>query len=455
MKKIKMVILLCFLALAYQSQLVAELVFEIEAPGEVGTKGASDDSSTDQDDVKHKSTYDVISFKNKDRINGKLLSLDPAQGISWKSPESVKDILFSTINVDKIVFAKKKQDKTNVNSSIVLTNNDILGGELISYNSKTVSLKTAYGSLFEIDKNMVKAIYPGSENSSIIYSGPNTVEEWTKSSRHNNGSFSVVDETLVIDGYCGAGMDAKLPDMASIDFYYEVSGNSQLRVIFFASKLENPKNCYSMSISSGYIYLQRNSGGNLGNVQCKALRSGKGRITILVDKKDKKITLLVNNAMVKQWTDTEEIGDGTFISFMNQSQGSIKIKNIEISKWNGSLPGAKDKKENEDKDLIVFVNGDKVSGTLLSIEKGQTVFKTEYAELKIPIKRIKKISTAIKGQHIARKNSEDAQFIFYNGNAITLKLLKISDGEVIGESENFGEKSLKLDVFKTMNLNIY
>jgi len=451
MKKIKIFILVCFIALTYQSHLLAELVFEVEAP----IKESKIDGPNDFAEDSSKSIYDVVTFKNQDRINGKLLFLEPAKGLSWKSPEAVKDILFSTINVNKVEFAKKNQKKTSANSSILLTNNDVLDGELISFDSKCLKLKTEYGALFTIDKNMVKAIYPGNENSSILFTGPNNSEEWTKISRHNNGSFSVVDETLILDGYCGVGMDAKLPDMARIDFYYEVAGNSQLRILFYASKLENPQDCYSMSINSGYIYLQRNNGGNLGNVQCKALRAGKGRITLLIDKKEKKITLLVNNAMIKQWTDTEGIGDGKFLSFMNQSQGSVRIKNIEISKWNGSLPGVKETKENEKKDLVIFVNGDKVTGSLLSIEKGETIFKTEYAELKIPLKRIKKISTSIKGQHIARKNSEDAQFIFYNGNIITLKLLRIIDGEIFGESENFGKKSLKLNVFKSMKLNIY
>jgi hypothetical protein len=69
---------------------------------------------------------------------------------------------------------------------------------------------------------------------------------------------------------------------------------------------------------------------------------------------------------------------------VNQSQGTIKIREIQVSQWDGRIPGSESGNEDQNKDSIMFVNGDLVTGDLLNIANGETIFKTEYAELKIP-----------------------------------------------------------------------
>ena len=451
----KLLFLIILLLGLLQLPLQAELEIEITPKKSNTAKKENTNKEIESSETKS----DIIKFKNQDILHGEMISFDPQKGILWKSPEVLQNISFLTGKVEQIVLGSSIRGSGN-NASILLTNGDSLSGKLLSVDTQTLLLDTFYGGILKINRHMVQSIFPGENNPELLYSGPNEIEEWIVPEGQSGGKIDIQGDTLSMTGYCSLGRDMKLPDMAKIEFMFEIAGNCQLQVLFYCnSSLSSPQNCYSLYLSSGYIYLQRygkhGRSGNLGNVNCRDLRAGKGKITLLLDKKKRKYTLLVNDAMIKQWIDTQEGNDGTFVCFNNQSQGTIKIKDIVISQWNGKIPGGTPEKENEDKDLIIFINGDQVTGNLMSIAKNEAVFKTEYADLKIPLQRIKQLQTAVINQHRARRNSGDVRFIFANGNQLTLDLAKIANGQIMGKSENFGKTSLALNAFKEIQVNIY
>lgn len=440
----------------FQLPLYAELVIDI-GPDKKEKKPAVE--AVQNKNVTQESKADIIKFKNKDMLHGTMISFEPNKGILWKTNESLRDILFSVNNVKGIELGNYYHSKGD-NASVLLTNGDTLGGKLVSLDKETLLLDTFYGGKMKINRHMVQSIFPGANNPGILYSGPNDLAEWIIPEGRSGGKIEIQDETLSMTGFCSIGRDMKLTEMSKVDFSFEIAGNCQLQVLFFCNKsISSPHDCYSLYLSSGYIYLQRygqhGRSGNLGNVNSRDLRAGKGKVTLLLDKKNKKFTLLVNDAMVKQWIDTQDPMEGTFLCFNNQSQGTIKIRDLEISQWNGKIPGGTEVKENENKDVIIFVNGDQVTGKLQSIEQNVTVFKTEYAELKIPLQRIKQLQTAAEKQHRARRNAGDVRFSFVNGDQLTLDLAKIDNGKIVGKSENFGKVSLNQNAFKAIVLNIY
>lgn len=436
----------------------AELVIDVD-PSNIDSQD-QDTSETGIDNVENQPEADVIKFSNKDILHGKMLSMEPQKGILWKSDDVLQNILFAPRNVRKIEFGGNISHNRKSNATVLLTNDDVLGGKLVSMNEKALILDTQYGGKITIDSHMVRGIFPGENNPSLLYSGPNDMDEWVLPENRRDGKISINNSTLSMSGYCAIGRDMKLTAMSKIEFSFEIAGNCQMQLLFYGDEaVSSPQNCYALYLSSGYIYLQsygkHGRSGNLGNVKCRDLQSGKGQITLLLDKKNKTITLLLNDAMIKQWVDTQESGDGTFVSFVNQSQGTMKIRDIEISRWNGKVPGSKNRQEDGKKDIIVFVNADQVTGILESITNNEAVFKTEYAELKIPLKRIKQIRTGTEKQHKARRNAGDVRFQFANGDKLTLDLAKIVDGRITGKSENFGAVEFSLNAFKTIELNIY
>lgn len=441
----------------FQTSLFAELVIDVDPAKVDGDKKEKPENKAVDKKVQEE---DVIKFKNKDIMHGKMLSILPGKGISWKCPEVSEDILFLFRNVSKIDLGNSLASLEGNNASILLTNDDILGGTLKSMDDKELVIETKYGGTIKVDSHMVQGIYPGEDNSGLLYSGPNDMNEWSRPEDNSNGEVAVNDGVLKLTGYSAVGRDMKLTDLSKINFKFETAGNSQVQVLFYSDQVRsNPRNCYALYLSSGYIYLQRygasGRSGNLGNVSSRELRSGKGKVSILTDKKNKKVTLLVNGAILKQWVDTDFPGQGTFLTFVNQSQGIMKISDIEVSQWNGKMPGADSKGEDSKDDSLVFINGDQVTGKLIKISDNTAVFKTEYAELKVPLKRIKQIKTAVGNQRKARRNNGDVRFSFINGDKLTLKLTKLENGKIMGDSENFGKVVLSLNAFKSVEMNIY
>ncbi len=403
---------------------------------------------------------DMIKFKNGDKFHGKMISFNK-KGILWTSGEAQENIQFRTVNIKEIIIGMQKSYSKNVNTQIVLTNGDMLVGKMLKLSTKELILDTGYGGELKIDRFMVEAIYPGIGGETQGYKGPNDIKEWTiENNGNNNSKVEIKEGVMSLSGYylC-IGKDMKLPDVSKIEFEMEGGGNCQFNLQIYGKKVKrNLSNGYMLSISSSYISLQRyedGSSSSMGNVRSKELQSGKGKITILVDKKEKKIILLLNDKMIKQWGDTDWAGTGGILSFSNQSHNLIKIKNIVVGKWNGKIPGAKSSEANESKDSITFMNDDVVSGELKSIVDDKVIFKTEYAEMNIPLERVEEIVTASSSRHRARRRSKDMRCFFPNGDSLTIDLKDIKNGIIEGTNGNFGATTLKLNAFTKLQFNIY
>jgi hypothetical protein len=402
---------------------------------------------------------DTLKFKNGDILHGSLLSVN-SKGISWSSREAAETIIFKKRSVTNILLGTQKSYSKTANTQILLTNGDMLAGKLIKLDDKSLSLGTEYAGELAIDKFMIQAIYPGIGGGNNAFKGPNSIDEWIVEDNGNNGSSVTVKEgVLTISGYTAVGRNMKLPDSSKIEFDIESLGNCQFQIQIYGSKVKrNPQNGYTIFVSSGYIYLQRYGDGdsdNLGNFRSRELQSGKGKITILADKIKKKIILMINGKIAKQWSDTEWAGNGEYVTFINQSNTTVKVKNIVAGGWNGKLPEAKSSKKETQHDSIAFINDDIVSGKLLSIENEKVRFKTEYAEMDIPIARVKEIITASGSRHRARRRGNDIRCYFEDGASITLDLKSIEKGVIEGRTGNFGNAKIKLNAFGRVQFNIY
>jgi hypothetical protein len=256
----------------------------------------------------------------------------------------------------------------------------------------------------------------------------------------------------------------KLPDLAKIEFDMSFAPNSNVNIFLYADQLQRHQgNAYIMNISSSYIYMQRYSrnGGsnNIGQGECRKLMEKRWtHFVILVNKKQKSFTIIVNGTMMQQMTDSnnEFCSNGTIISFYNSnSYVPLKIKNLIVSKWDGQLPSTGADTEESKTDYILFSNDDKVTGKLKSIKDGQIIFDTEFASLTIPLERARNIRISGEGAQVAKRNANDIRLFFNNDEYTTADLVKISEGKIKAKSENFGTADFLLDAFTKITMNIY
>ena len=439
-------------------RLSAELNIDYVAPSESENQSSGGDVNTEEN---LNPFSDMIQFKNKDQLHGKMLSVDQ-KGILWSSEETMENITFKKDHIQNILLGNSKLYSNSANAEVLLTNGDRLAGKLIKLDDSELLLSTEYAGELHIDRSMVTGIYPGTSDGAQSYKGPNEIEEWMviNNSGDRNSKVNIQNGVMTLSGYyiC-AGRDMKLTDLSKIEFDMEAFGNCQMQVQIYGDRVKrNPRGSYVLYISSGYIYLQRFEDGtssNMGSFRSQSIKGGKAKITILANRKDKRITLMINGELAKEWTDTEWAGKGGFVSFINQSNNAVNIKNIVVSQWNGKVPGQQSGSSDGDTDSIAFLNDDVVSGHLKSITDGNVVFKTEYADMNIPLERVKEILTAVDSQHRARRRAEDIRCYFQNGNAVTLELQTIKSGVIEGKSENFGVASMKLNAFSRLQFNLY
>ncbi len=412
------------------------------------------------------SQSDTLKFFGKDVLSGKLISFTPEKLLVWTHPDAEKPIEFKTANLKEIALSGKQPAAPAGTSTVRLTNGDILKGSIVKLDAENLLLKTWYAGDLKISKKMLKEILPASV-SSAIYEGPNDVKEWTMDNQSGGrgGKLEVSNKTLSIPGNCTVGRDMKLPDMAKIEFDMATGQNSNVNVFLYADQMQRHSgNSYILNISNNYIYLQRysrNEGSDsLGQGECRRMMDkSMAHFTILVNKKTKSFTIMVNGNLAQQATDNrgDFCGKGGIISFYNSGgyNNTLKLKNISVSKWDGRIPNAAPESDESTKDNIVFSNEDKVTGKLKSIESGQITFETEFASLNVPMERAKTIRFSNEGSQVAKRNANDIKAFFSSDESMTMDIQKIADGKMTGKSENFGTAEFSLNAFKKLALNIY
>lgn len=407
--------------------------------------------------------YDMLRFAGRDILRGKLISLQPDKFLLWSHPDSEKPIEFKYANLREISLSGKHPVPPSGTANIRLTNGDIIKGSIVKLDAQNLIVKTWYAGEMKVVRKMLKEIIP-STVSSGIYEGPNDIKEWTIENQRDGKKVDVVNKTLVIPGNTAAGRDMKLPDLAKIEFDMSFTPNSNVSIFLYGDQIARHQgNSYIMNISSNYIYMQRYSrnegSNNIGQGECRKLMEKRlSHFVILVNKKQKSFTIIVNGAMMQQMTDSsnEFCGKGTIMSFYNSgSFMPLKIKNLAVSKWDGRIPNTAADAEESSTDNIIFANEDKVTGKLKSINDGQITFETEFASLAIPLERAKNIRISKEGTQVAKRNVNDIRIFFSNDEYLTTDLIKISDGRIIGKSENFGSGDFLLNAFRKITLNIY
>ncbi len=412
---------------------------------------------------------DKVSFLNGDTLKGLLVSVDPKKGgVTWQSPYSVKPLEMSLDAADRVVLKPRGgAGKKWGSASIHLSNGDELWGDIISLGSGKLELKTWYSGKVEIHRPMIARIKVQNRDSSVMYEGPNSLAEWKTRQSHGRGkSWEYKKGALyAASQYPIARKIEDMPDKVKIEFDLKWRGSYPgMGISFFNDNVNHQSDCYTITISGSSIYLyrySRNSGSShLGNADYRAFNNGDkrgGSFTILADRKEKTVALLIDGQMVRQWTDKAgQAHDGNVLMFYPQNQNGMQISNIKVAEWDGQVPTAVgDTGEKSTEDLIRLANGDKVSGEVLTIDNAAIKFKASYADMDIPLTRIVEIIFAEDKRERARRNQYDSKFTMVNGGIVTFDLQKIMSDEATGQSENFGTVTLPLSAVRELEFNLY
>jgi hypothetical protein len=411
---------------------------------------------------------DILQFINRDKLHGTLISLDPATyGLRWRHANAEKAIDFSLANMTEArLGARKTADHKPDTAAILLSNDDLLRGKIVSMDNDKLVLDTWYAGKLAVKRTMLKKILTGTK-SSVVYEGPVSLAEWTVGRHGNQNAWRFKDGALYEDMEASIARNIEnMPAMADMQFDAAWRGGYPgFSFYFFNDNAMQQANCYMLQISGGTAYLnryERNSGSqSLGNAEVRRFANGRStsaRFNILTDKTKKTIVLLIDGQIIRQWVDSNSFaGRGNAIMFYPQQQTGLKISNIRIAEWDGAIPqsvSGSDTQETKD-DLVKLVNGDKVSGHLKSITGENAKFETTYAAMDIPLEKMSEIAMATAGMERARRNKDDVRAVFFGKGAVTIRLVRMDKNTLTGSTENFGEVNMPLEAFSALQFNIY
>jgi hypothetical protein len=141
--------------------------------------------------------------------------------------------------------------------------------------------------------------------------------------------------------------------------------------------------------------------------------------------------------------------------FYSQGQGPVKISEIEIAGWDGSIRDGGESESEAKADLVTLSNGDKVSGELLGVANDEITFSTSFApELKIPMERVANIEFA--GEKVERPEPAPGKVraYFQGEGSLLLDLKSLTRETAAVATEAFGEANLRPAALRMLRFNL-
>ncbi len=397
---------------------------------------------------------DVLRFKDSDTLHGNLVSIAENGLLTWVRPDVQSPIKIKLDNIRGIRLSRAGA-KSPTGTRVALTNDDVLYGQLVSLNSEDLVLDTWFGGQLTIPRVMVRTIKPGNESSEVVLNGLGKLSDWTFKGgkwRFSSSKASCSNGQL--------GRNLKLGERIHVELTVEWNGNyPDFNIVTYTNDLRPyPQDCYNLQVNGSYIYLYQGSHNeNLGNFPYHKLRNmRKVKVDLFIDKNEKSVALMFDGELVKQWAGLNYVPSGS--GFMLASQGNYgrtTFSRLRVTTWDGKLKTGVSANSSATQDIVHFANGDKMSGTVKTIETGQIQLQTAYQPLKVPVSNVTSIAFREDEAERARRNLGDVNLYFPNGDFITMKLLKLENGKIKGKSENFGVKEFDLSTFIGVRFNIY
>ena len=194
----------------------------------------------------------------------------------------------------------------------------------------------------------------------------------------------------------------------------------------------------------------------------------RSHVALCVDTTKKTLAVIVDGKLVGTFRDNsgrdmDALGKG--FAFHSRSSIPARISNVRVTKWDGGLPsGGTTSSVALKQDYVKFNNDDSFSGNLVGITDGTLKFKTEFAELPIPLNTVSQLHFAkerLKNPAISAKAIR-ATLVHPNGwwrdtaddIKVTGTIKEWKDGEVTLASPVFGEATFKADAFKIIEFNL-
>ena len=213
--------------------------------------------------------------------------------------------------------------------------------------------------------------------------------------------------------------------------------------------------------------------------------NGKVRMEVRASRKTGNICLYINSRCAVLWKDPA-VAKGKFgkaIQFVPRGKESLRISAIKVAAWDGVLeevpdedmammgmgmglrfprgmmpnqePKPEPKPKPADEGRMKLRNGDSIGGEVTSIIDGIISIKTPFAEVKLPVSRVRNIVLKPAALEKPIRRNGDVRVWFGDGSSLVFCLDEMTRETLTGHSQLFGNATFKLAAFNRIEFNIY
>ncbi|SHJ81817.1 hypothetical protein SAMN02745181_2705 [Rubritalea squalenifaciens DSM 18772] len=323
------------------------------------------------------SASDTVKFKNGDVISGTIIDITDTGAVRFQYPEATETLEINAEGLDSLTFEQEGTSTHNHGERIYLSNGDELPCDLKKMDDKSIAFSTWYAGDFSIPRSKVTKISFENKPESLVYSGPNSLKEWTTAE-----NWVLEQGVLNVNGKGLLAKEFELPNNFIIRFNLEWDGSSprfRLHLCGRENTTVDRIDRYYLDFTSSGFQFNRVTPRNfdkLGRVSIRSreIKNSTVNVELKVDRQNQQTVLYLDG--VEHGTFDDNAASAPLGSFVilesNQRDGdTLKIKNLQILEWGGNAITRQKNEEipNKKADTLFDREGFRFSGESPKIEK--------------------------------------------------------------------------------------
>ena len=139
----------------------------------------------------------TLTWSNGDTLSGSLVSVE-GEVLTWQSPLFTEPMKIGLSSLASVTFSKPKTTSAAAGPDfqILMTNGDVLNGNVNSIDDQTVSITSSRLGLFSVARDQIVSLQKSQKSSGVIYSGPNGLEGWQPAFRRASDQPPFADNAM-------------------------------------------------------------------------------------------------------------------------------------------------------------------------------------------------------------------------------------------------------------------
>ncbi|WP_200392507.1 hypothetical protein [Roseibacillus ishigakijimensis] len=320
---------------------------------------------------------EVLTLTDSERFEGKLLGIDPEDGILLASPRSPEAVAFRASSLQRLELTPPPAQAREQSERLVLANGDILPGKLLSLDEHNLRYRLPGENDLSIPRDRVATLRFGIRPQQLLYRGPGPLDEWMGSGVEDWSLGKEEEDGLLI---LEAGEISRLLDLGPqfiLKFSLRWQEEPSLRISFanYPNEQEQ-RDGYYLALNSGGVQVRRESNEGphtrtllaLDNVE--AFDDNAVTVEIRVNRLLNTLDLYLDDTLIRQMRDEAPPthGQGLSIARNRTNSGACYLSELEVYSWDAvSQMELFEEPPAAGQDSLIDADGRRLSGQLLTL----------------------------------------------------------------------------------------